>query len=119
MKFVESLRRVFPFALVLIVSFFGVPALCRGLPTQAGEALLSSCLLSVYPPATFLCGFVFGCRHGFHISLPLCALVLFLIACLLFFGWPGLLFALIYFACALVGCLAGLGIRKLTEKWYY
>ena len=99
----KRMLRLLPYAIVLALGYYVVPALIR----DTGSAMFV--LLLAIPLLTLACGVVFGVRHGFELLLSITAAALFIPSIFLFYNDSAWVYTIGYGAIA----LAGNGIGKI------
>ena len=99
----KRLLRLVPYAIVLAVDFYLLPALIR----DTGAAMLL--MLCVMPLIAFVIGVVFGAVNGFDITLTVISIILFLPTIFIFYNYTAWVYVIAYGAIV----LAGNGIGRL------
>jgi len=108
----KNLLKLWPYALILIVLFYVVPAVFQVL-ALAKDWFIS--LLLMYNPATCLfVSAVYSYYNGFKWPFLLLAPVLFLPAVFLFYNSSALIYAALY----LLICVCGMGLGLLNKFGY-
>lgn len=102
----ETVLRHFPFALLILVTFYLLPLFETG---DSGRLLL---LMAFLPGLVFVISWFFGLLLGFRWYYAAAVTLLFLPASLIFYNATALWFCLIYGALACLSCFMGSLWRK-------
>lgn len=102
----KKLITLAPYTIVLAADFYLLPLLAA----NTGTAMLI--MLCVIPLTAFICSILYGIRHGFDLSLPILAAILFIPTIFLYYNESAWIYTCIY----AVTVLAGNGIGRLFYK---
>lgn len=116
----KTLKKLFPYNIVLIAAFFIPPLIAASMEDEARITfLLIFSLLRINPSVSFFTALVFGIRNGFKGVYPAIVGVWFLFAILVFFfASVFLLYLSIYVASAAAGCYLGSLFKERHDEMY-
>ena len=117
---IKTLKKLFPYNIVLIAAFFIPPLIASSMEDEARVMfLLLFSLLRINPSVSFFTAVVFGLKNGFRSVYPAMVGVWFLFAILIFFFASAfLLYLCIYIASAAAGCYLGSLFKERHDEMY-
>ena len=109
-QIITSIKSMLPFLLVVVLGFYLLPLMI--VDTGSGFTVL----LILLPMLCFICSFIYGAIHSFHILFVVFVAILFVPVIFIYLNSTAWVFVIIYGVIALFGSLLGIPIHKIVSK---